>query len=105
VLGSALYLGVTGLLGLGLGAALRSTAAAVAALFGVLFGPQLLVGLLPGSWSDQLYRYLPVPAGAAGAIVRPDPLIVCPWGGFGLFCLYTALVLAVAAWRLVRRDA
>jgi ABC-type transport system involved in multi-copper enzyme maturation permease subunit len=105
VLGSALYLAAVGLLGLGLGALLRSTAGAVAALLGLLFGPQLLVGLLPGSWSDQLYRYLPVPAGAAVANVRPDPLALAPWNGFALFCLYTAVVLGLAAWRLRRRDA
>jgi ABC-2 type transport system permease protein len=104
VLGSALYLAAVGLLGLGLGALLRSTAGAVAALLGLLFGPQLLVGLLPGGWSDQLYRYLPVPAGAAVANVQPDPVILSPWSGFGLFCLYTGLVLALAAWRLVRGD-
>jgi ABC-2 type transport system permease protein len=105
VLGSALYLAAVGLLGLGLGALLRSTAGAVAALLGLLFGPQLLVGLLPETLSDQLYRYLPVPAGAAVANVQPDPLVLSPWAGFGLFCCYTGLVLAVAAWRLVRRDA
>jgi ABC-2 type transport system permease protein len=105
VLGSALYLAAVGLLGLGLGALLRSTAGAVAALLGLLFGPQLLVGLLPGTWSDQLYRYLPVPAGAAVANVQPDPVILGPWSGFGLFCLYTGVVLALAAWRMVRRDA
>jgi ABC-2 type transport system permease protein len=105
VLGSALYLAAVGLLGLGLGALLRSTAGAVAALLGLLFGPQLLSGLLPGTWSDQVYRYLPVPAGAAVANVRPDPVILSPWAGFGLFCCYTGLVLALAAWRLVRKDA
>jgi ABC-type transport system involved in multi-copper enzyme maturation permease subunit len=105
VLGSALYLSAVGLLGLGLGALLRSTAGAVAALLGLLFGPQLLVGLLPESLSDQLYRYLPVPAGAAVANVQPDSLVLSPWSGFGLFCLYTGLVLALAAWRLVRHDA
>jgi ABC-2 type transport system permease protein len=105
VVGSALYLSAVGLLGLGLGALLRSTAGAVAALLGLLFGPQLLVGLLPSTWSDQLYRYLPVPAGAAVANVRPDPVILSPWSGFGLFCLYTGVVLALAAWQLVRRDA
>jgi ABC-2 type transport system permease protein len=105
VVGSALYLGAVGLLGLGLGALLRSTAGAVAALLGLLFGPQLLVGLLPGAWSDQLYRYLPVPAGAAVANTRPDPLALGPWSGFGLFCLYTGVVLALAAWQMARRDA
>ena len=105
VLGSALFLTAVGLLGLGLGALLRSTAAAVAGLFGLLFAPQLLVGLLPAAWSDRLYRYLPVPAGAAVTNVRPDPAALAPWTGFGLFCLYTAIVLALAAWQLRRRDA
>jgi ABC-2 type transport system permease protein len=83
----------------------RRTAGAVAALLGLLLGPQLLVGLLPSTWSDQLYRYLPVPAGTAVANVRPDPVILSPWSGFGLFCLYTGVVLAAAAWQMVRRDA
>jgi ABC-type transport system involved in multi-copper enzyme maturation permease subunit len=105
VLGSALYLAAIGLLGLGLGALLRSTAGAVATLLGLLFGPQLLAGLLPSDWSDRIYPYLPVPAGAAVANLRPDAAALGPWRGFGLFCLYTALVLALAAWQLRRRDA
>jgi ABC-2 type transport system permease protein len=105
VLGSALYLAVIGLLGLGLGALLRSTAGAVATLLGLLFGPQLLAGLLPSAWSDRIYPYLPVPAGAAVANVRPDPAALAPRNGFALFCLYTAVVLALAAWQLRRRDA
>jgi hypothetical protein len=39
------------------------------------------------------------------ANVQPDPVILSPWAGFGLFCCYTGLVLALAAWRLVRDDA
>ena len=105
VLGSALYLSAVGLLGLGLGALLRSTAAAVAGLFGVLFGPQLLAGLLPAAWSDRIYPYLPVPAGVAVTAVQPDPVSLAPWSGFAVFCLYVAVVLALAAWRLGRRDA
>ncbi|HEV2921467.1 MAG TPA: ABC transporter permease, partial [Actinomycetota bacterium] len=105
VLGSALYLSAIGLLGLGLGALLRSTAGAVAGLFGVLFAPQLLTGLLPGAWSDHIYPYLPVPAGVAVTAVQPDPASLGPWSGFALFCLYVGIVLAAAAWRLGRRDA
>ena len=105
VLGSALYLGAVGLLGLGLGALLRSTAGAVAGLFGILFAPQLLAGLLPAAWSDRIYPYLPVPAGVAVTAVQPDPAALTPWSGFALFCLYVAVALALGAWRLGRRDA
>jgi ABC-2 type transport system permease protein len=105
VLGSALYLTAVGLLGLGLGALLRNSAGAVAALFGLLFAPQIIVGFLPASWSDASYGYLPVPAGTAVTTVRPDPIMLGPWTGFGLFCLYIAVVLGLAAWQLRRRDA
>jgi ABC-2 type transport system permease protein len=105
VLGGALYLTAIGLLGLGLGALLRSTAGAVASLFGLLLAPQIIVGFLPGTWSDHVYKYLPVPAGVAVTNVRPDTASLGPWTGFGVLCLYTAIVLGLAAWRLRRRDA
>lgn len=106
VLGSALYLTAVSLFGLGLGAVLRNTAGAIAALFGALFMLQILAGLLPASWSDHAYKYLPTPAGSAITAVHPDAVTsLGPWTGFGLFCLYTALVLALAAWLLRRRDA
>lgn len=102
VLGSALYLAAVGLLGLGLGALLRGTAGAVSALFGVLFAFQLVAGLLPENWSDHAYKYLPVPAGSAVTFVQPDSAALAPWAGFGLFCGYVAVVLALGAWRLRR---
>jgi hypothetical protein len=104
VLGSALYLTAVGLLGLGLGALLRNTAGAIASLFGVLFGLQIVVGFLPASVADAVSKYLPTPAGVAVTNVRPDPAALAPWTGFGLFCLYTAVTLALAAWLLRRRD-
>jgi len=105
VLGSALFLTAVGLLGLGLGGVLRNTAGGIAALFGLLFAPQLVLGLLPESMSDAAYRYLPTPAGAAVSYVHRDPVTLGPWTGFGLFCLYTTIALALAAWQLRRRDA
>jgi ABC-type transport system involved in multi-copper enzyme maturation permease subunit len=105
VLGSALFLSAVGLLGLGLGGLLRNTAGAVAALFGLLFAPQLLVALLPESVSDQVYKYVPAAAGQAIGFVQPDPVSLSPWAGFGVFCLYPATALGLAAWQLRRRDA
>jgi ABC-2 type transport system permease protein len=105
VLGGALYLTAIGLLGLALGAWLRRTAGAVAALFGVLFAFQLLVELFPDPWPERISRYLPVPAGVAVTNVAPGPESLGPWAGFGLLCCYVAALLAVAAWLLRRRDA
>jgi ABC-2 type transport system permease protein len=104
VFGGALYLAVVGLLGLALGALIRNTAGAVSALFGMLFAVQMIAGLLPESVSDDVYPYLPAPAGLAVTAVRPDPLSLAPWTGFGVFCLYVAVLIGLAAWRLRRRD-
>jgi ABC-2 type transport system permease protein len=106
VLGSALYLAVAALLGLGLGALLRSTAGGISALFGLLFAVQIAAGFLPGNLSAEVGRFLPGPAGQAVTIVHPDPASsLAPWTGFGVFCLYAAVVLVLAAWRMRRGDA
>ena len=105
VIGSALYLAVAGLIGLGLGALLRSTAGGIAALFGLLFAVQIVAGFLPGSWSADVGKYLPSAAGLAVTGVRPDPASLPPWAGFGVFCLYATVLLAAAALRMRRGDA
>lgn len=105
VVGSALYLGGVGLLGLGLGALLRSTAGAISALLGILFAPQIILGLLPSGWSEHVLRYLPGPAGIGVTAVPPDPTSLPPWVGLGVFLAYPAVVLAFAAYQMRRRDA
>jgi ABC-2 type transport system permease protein len=106
VIGSALYLAVAGLLGLALGTLLRSTAGGISALFGLLFAVQIAAGFLPGHWSDEVGRFLPGPAGLALTTVRPDPASsLPPWTGFGVFCLYAAVLLSFAALRMRRGDA
>jgi len=106
VIGGALYLAVAGLLGLALGALLRSTAGGIAALFGLLFAVPILVGFLPGSLSDEIGKYLPGAAGLAVTSVHPDPATsLAPWTGFGVFCAYALVLLGVAAVRMRRGDA
>jgi len=104
VLGGALYLVAVGLLGLALGALIRNTAGAVSALFGLLVGLQMVAGLLPESVSDDVYPYLPAPAGLAVTAVTPDPAALGPWTGFGVFCLYVGVLAGFAVWRLRYRD-
>ena len=71
-------------------------------LFGLLFA----VAFLPGKWSGEVGRFLPATAGQAVTTVHPDPAVsLAPWTGFGLFCLYAAAVLGLAAMRMRRGDA
>jgi ABC-2 type transport system permease protein len=104
--GSALYLVVAALLGLGLGGLLRSTAGGIAALFGLLFALPLVAGFLPGDLAGEVGKFLPATAGEAVTTVYPDPATsLAPWTGFGVFCLYTVVVLGLAAQRMRRGDA
>jgi ABC-2 type transport system permease protein len=105
VIGSALYLAVIGLLGLGLGAVIRNAAGGIAALFGLLYGLPLAAGFLPGSMAADVSKFLPANAGQAVTSVHPDPTMLQPWTGFGVLCLYAAVLLALSAARMRRGDA
>ena len=106
VLGSALYLAVCGLVGLAIGALLRSAAGAISSLFGLFFALPIVAGFLPGSWSDDIGKYLPSNAGLAVTLVHPVPVSsLAPWAGLGVFCLYAAILLGLAALRMRGGDA
>jgi len=106
VLGSALYLAVAALLGLALGALLRSTAGGISALFALLFAVPIAAGFLPGPWPADIGKFLPATAGQAITTASPDPASsLPPWTGFGLFCAYAAALLGLAAIRMRRGDA
>jgi len=105
VIGSALYLAAVGIIGLGLGALLRNAAGGIAALFALLYGLPLVAGFLPGTWAADVSKYLPANAGQAVVTVQPDPTQLQPWTGFGVLCLYAAILLGVAAARMRRGDA
>jgi hypothetical protein len=105
VFGTGLYLTVVGLLGVGLGWIIRSTAGSIATLFGLLMVLPLLAGALPQSWANNINRYLPSNAGQALLDVHQSSTALAPWTGFGVFCLYAAVAIAVAAVLLKRRDA
>jgi hypothetical protein len=105
VTGAGLYLAVLGLLGLGLGAVLRSGAGAIATLLGLLFVPSLLAALLPQSWQDSIGPYLPMNAGETIITVHHQAHTLQPWPGFGVFCLYAAAALTAGFILITRRDA
>jgi ABC-2 type transport system permease protein len=106
VIGTALFLTVLGALGVGLGALVRNTAGGIAAFVGLLFVLPGITALLPASTADAITPYLPLNAGSTVATSTfEDPNHLSTWGGFAVFCGYTAVIVAVAAVGLARRDA
>jgi ABC-2 type transport system permease protein len=108
VLGAGLYLAALGLLALGLGALIRHTAAAIAAVAGLVLVLPVLVQGLPSSWRAAAVRYLPSAAGQAiigRTKFTPLGQLLSPWTGFALFCAYAAAVPIASVISLSWRDA
>jgi ABC-2 type transport system permease protein len=105
VLGAGLYLAVVGLLGVALGALLRSTAGAVAAVIGLIMFVPLLSELL-GTWvKNHIAPYLPSNAGADVMSLHTQSPDLSPWRGFAVMCVWAIVALGLAAFALKRRDA
>jgi len=97
------YLGLIGLIGLGLGAIIRHSAAAITTLVGAVFVvPALGLALTPAG------KFLPmlIAANSLGA-VKPQTSagMLPPWAGLGVISLYAAILLATGGSLLARRDA
>jgi ABC-2 type transport system permease protein len=107
VLGSGLYLTVLGLFSLAIGGIIRHTAGAVTTAIGVVFVLPILSGLLPNSWGAHVNGYLPEQAGTLIGQAQPTGSgnVLSAWEGFGVFCLWTLVLLAIAAFLLQKRDA
>ena len=104
VLGSALYLTLVGLFGLGIGAILRNTAAAISAFVAIMFVIPPLIEILPSSLANSIEQYLPSKAGGAIMQLGQHAHTLSPWAGLALFAGYATVTLAAAAVLLVRRD-
>jgi ABC-2 type transport system permease protein len=102
VLLSGAFLPLVGLFGLGVGAIVRHSAAAVG-----LFAAAVLV--LPEALSplgDGIERFAPemILARSVAAVI-PQKGFLSPWAGFGLMAVFAAIALLVGLAVLVRRDA
>jgi ABC-2 type transport system permease protein len=104
VLLAGAYPCLIGLIGLGLAAVIRHTAGAIAAIVGVVF--LLPVVLLPLGEHSAVMRFLPeIIAENSLTAVKPVTDSLTAAAGFGMLCLYAAVVLAAGGWSLARRDA
>jgi ABC-2 type transport system permease protein len=107
VVGSALYVTLCGLFAFAVGAILRHTAGTITAVIGLLFVIPILAHVLPQSWYQDLERWLPDAAGRALSVTvgPPPPHLFSAWTQFGVFAIYTAVLLVVGAVVFRKRDA
>jgi ABC-2 type transport system permease protein len=110
VLLSGVSFGLIGLLGLGLGAIVRHSGAAI----GVVVGGVYVLPTIVGPVAHRLGVYMPIDIiGNSLTTTKPEPCPAhaadCPhflsaWAGLGLLGLYAAVALAVGGWLFARRD-
>ncbi|MFD3519155.1 ABC transporter permease subunit [Streptomyces sp. NPDC058653] len=104
IAGTALSLTLLGVLGLGLGALLRSVPGAIGAFFaGVIILPEVL-SALPSDAVKDLVRYFPARASESLGAVHHHA--GSPSDGTALLtlCLWALVALGTAGWLLKRRD-
>jgi len=105
LIGAAFYMACIGVMGIGLGFLLRSTAAGAGAVVTTLMIAPIMMNLLPSSISDTFGKLLPSNAGTAiQGVSANGELLSAGWGVVVLMGWVTAIVGAAAV-SLKRRDA
>lgn len=113
-LGVPLYLTAIALLSFALGALLRYSAAAIATVLGLLLVVESVWSILPWRFFQETAPFLPSTAGSK--ILQSQQMIdamgqeatgtvLSAWQGYGVLLAWGAVVLAVAAVLVRRRDA
>ena len=105
VAGGGLYLTALAVLSVAAGALLRRPAAAIAAMMAVALVLPGIAQALPDSWRNPVTEFWPTQAGSQLTNVHHSAHTLQPWPGFGVMCLFVAIVYAIAWTLLDRRDA
>jgi len=105
VLAAGCYLFVAGIIGLGLGALLRSTAGAVASAIGLLFLLPQVVGALPSPWRFDIGKFLPGNLISQLTSSDPSSKLLTPGWCWVVLIAYPVVFLAAGAYVISRRDA
>ena len=113
VLGVPLYLGAVTALAFGVGALVRSSAAGIAAVLGLLLVVENALASIPWAPVQTLAAHLPASAGSrllqaeeVGSVITVSSTTdLTPWQGYGVLLAWVAVVLVVAGVLLRRRDA
>jgi len=105
VVGGGLYLAALAVLSVAAGTLLRHPAAAIACMMAVVLVLPLIAQALPDSWRNPVTEFWPTQAGSQLTSVHHSAHTLQPWPGFGVMCLFVAIVYAFAWTLLARRDA
>jgi ABC-2 type transport system permease protein len=105
VVGGGLYLAALAVLSVAAGALLRHPAAGIACVMAVALVLPLIAQALPDSWRNPVTEFWPTQAGSQITSVYHSAHTLQPWPGFGVMCLFVAIVYAMAWTLLDRRDA
>jgi hypothetical protein len=104
MIGGAVYLVLIGIFAMALGAIVRNTAGGISIFAAIFFVIPPLLNILPSSWNDAISPWRPDSAARAVFQLTHDSGSLAPGPGALLFCGYCALVIAIAAVLLLRRD-
>lgn len=104
MIGGALYVAMTGVLALALGAIVRNTAGGIATFAGIFFVIPPLMNLLPTNWNNAISQYLPSDAGRQVFALHHGAHTLQPLTGGLVLAGYCAAAIAIAAVLLRRRD-
>jgi ABC-2 type transport system permease protein len=103
--GSMLYLVLIGLLSLGMTALVRSGAAAIGIVLGLLYAVPIVTTVVTDPvWQKHLQQIGPATAGLAVQVTAGEP-VIGPWKGLGVLALWSLGALLAGATVLTRRDA
>jgi ABC-2 type transport system permease protein len=103
--GAVAYLGIIALVGLGVGALVRSPVAGTGMVLGLLLAPTVVMSLLKPDWQRWVYKLSPSTAGQTiQSTVDLKGLPIGPWAGLAVAAAWAILVLGAGALTIRARD-
>jgi ABC-2 type transport system permease protein len=103
--GAGFYLAVVALVGLGIGAMVRHTAAAIATVVAVFFLIPQVAGVLPKPWSVYVADVMPSTAAQQISTLTPNPDLLTVGHAYAVLIAVAVMTPLAGAMFLHRRDA
>jgi ABC-2 type transport system permease protein len=105
VIGMGMDSALAGLMGVALGTLLRNAAGAIAVAVGIIFVAPIVIAFLPSSIQNPLDEYWPTQAGSQLEEVNRQAHALTAWWGTADLVAFVVVLLVLAGYALVKRDA